>query len=641
VRSFALLPAVLLAACHKPPPEPPRAPAVRVSAEFTSAGDWPTYNRDLAGTRYSPLRQINVRNVADVREVWSYPLGGDEGGDAQAVGSQLTPLVVNGVMYVAAAGRVVALQADSGAEIWRYALEPTAPPARRGLTYWPGTRNEPARVFFTSGRRLVALDAATGLPVASFGAGGALDLPVRYAAAPARFEDLLILGSNAGKASVRAIDVRTGREVWVFDAVPPADVGGDTTSDTASAAFAAGALTIDVDRALLYAVFASVATDSGFGGDRPGDDLFGSSVVALDVRSGMKRWHFQAVHHDLWGYDVAAPPTLLDVTIDGTRVPALALAAETGYAYVLNRITGEPLFGIAETPVPASDVPGEQSAATQPIPVKPTPIARVSYVAEDLVSAQDTDAEHAEFCRELRDKSGGLQNLGPFTPYRYRTDAAEPRSTIVFPGPGGGAGWGGTAADPTLGLVFVNTTNLGGIGWLEPNAADSTAAQTGGGPRRVQWPYRRASATGDTLNQFAWNDAPGGAVWPCQKPPWGQLLAIDVASGEIAWQVPLGLTADLPEQRRLTGRPNAGGPIATAGGLVLIGASDDRRLRAFNSSSGAELWSTPLPLAAHAVPITYLGRDGKQYVAIVAAGVASPEGDVPTGRPALLAFALP
>jgi quinoprotein glucose dehydrogenase len=641
VRSAALLIAALLAACEQPPVEPPQVPSVDVSAEFNRAGDWSSYNRDLAGTRYSPLRQIDARNVADVREAWSYPLASDAESDAQAAGSEVTPLVVGGVMYLAALGRVVALQADSGAEIWRYTLEPNAPPVRRGLTYWPGKPDEPSRVFVMSGRRILALAAATGLPLESFGVDGAVELPVRYGSVPTRFENLLIIGSSTGKPSVRSLDVHTGEPVWVFDATPPADLVGEATTDTANAAFAAGAFTIDVDRGLLYAVFASAADDSGYGGDRPGDDLFGSSIVALDVRTGERRWHFQAVHHDLWSYDVAAPPTLLDVSIDGSRVPALALGGESGYAYLLNRVTGQPLFGIAETPMPQSDVPGEQSAATQPIPVKPLPIARVAYVADDLVSAQDTNEEHATFCRELRDKSGGLQSLGPFTPYRYRTATAEPRSTIVFPGLGGGAGWGGTAADPTLNLVFVNTTNLGGVGWIEPNAADPTAAQTGGGPRRAQWPYRRASAAGDALNQFAWNDAPGGVVWPCQKPPWGQLVAINVAGGDIAWQVPLGVTGELAEQRQRTGRPNAGGPIATAGGLVFVAATDDRRLRAFNSRSGAELWSTELPVAAHAVPITYLGRNGKQYVAIVAAGRAAGESAGATGRPALLTFALP
>ena len=410
------------------------------------------------------------------------------------------------------------------------------------------------------------------------------------------------------------------------------------TDDAAAAARTTASFTLDVDRALLYAAFESAVAEPRAGG--PAENPFGSAVVALDARSGARRWQFQAVHHDVWGYDVAAPPSLVDVVAsDGRHVPALALAAETGYLYLLNRATGEPLLGMTETPVPKSDVPTEQSAATQPVPTKPVAVARVMFAAEDIVGAQDTNDEHAKFCRDLRDKSGGLQNLGPFTPFRYHAAGAKPASTLVFPGAGGGMGWGGTAADPMLGFVFANVTNIGGVGWIEPNTADPTAARTGEGPRRERLPYRRGSAAGEP-HQFVWNGAPGGAVWPCQKPPWGQLVAVNAVNGEIAWQVPLGITADLAEARQRTGRPNAGGPIVTAGGLVFIGASDDRKLRAFDARTGDELWVTPLPLPGQAVPVTYLVRN-KQYVAIVAGGSAVADSADAAGRPALIAFALP
>ncbi|HVY64117.1 MAG TPA: PQQ-binding-like beta-propeller repeat protein, partial [Gammaproteobacteria bacterium] len=374
-------------------------------------------------------------------------------------------------------------------------------------------------------------------------------------------------------------------------------------------------------------------------GSPPVDNPLASAVVALDARTGERRWQFQVVHHDLWGYDVAAPPLLVDVPVDGAYVQALALAGETGYAYLFNRATGEPLFPIIETAVPKSEVPGEQGAPAQPVPVKPAALARTSFGPEDLVTARDTSEEHAQFCRELRDRSGGLQNTGPFTPFRYRAPGTEPHSTVVFPGTSGGVGWGGPAADPALGFVFANVTNMGSLGWVEPNAADTTAAQTGEGPRREQLPFRRGSVVGEP-HQFAWTAA-GGALWPCQRPPWGQLVAINVASGEIAWQVPLGVTADLPEDRQRTGRPNSGGPIATAAGLVFVAASDDRRLRAFDSRTGEELWSAPLPLAAHAVPVTYLGRNGKQYVAVVAGGDTVTDSASPAGNAALIAFSLP
>jgi quinoprotein glucose dehydrogenase len=613
---------------------------VAASAEFDVAADWTSYGRDLGGSRYSALKQINTGNVGDLRQAWSYPLDADSAADASAAAWELTPLVVGGVLYAAATGRIVALKADTGVEIWRQSLEAGAAVPRRGLAYWPGERGQPARILCIVGRRLVALDAVTGRKLPTFGVGGEVEMPVSYHAAPLLFEDRLIVGSTTGPGSVRAYDVRTGAQLWVFAAVPPGT--DDAARDAGGAAGAVRTLasfTLDIDRALLFAAFASAITESRAGGS--GENPLGSAVVALDARSGARRWQFQTVHHDVWGYDVAAPPSLVDfVAADGRHVAALALGAETGYLYLLNRATGEPLFGVTETPVPKSDVPGEQSAATQPIPTKPTAIARVAFAAEDLVGALDTNDEHAKFCRELRDKSGGLQSLGPFTPYRYRAAGAEPRSTLVFPGAGGGVGWGGAAADPGLGFVFANTTNLGGLGWIEPNTADPTAAQTGEGPRRDRLPYRRGSAAGEP-HQFAWSGAPGGVPWPCQKPPWGQLAAVNAMNGEIAWQVPLGITAELAEARQRTGRPNVGGPIATAGGLVFIGASDDRKLRAFDSRTGDELWAAPLPLPGQAVPVTYLGQNRKQYVAIVAGGSAVADSAIAAGRPALIAFGLP
>jgi quinoprotein glucose dehydrogenase len=630
MRRLACLAASFLAACSGPSPQTP-APAVAASVSFDVAADWPSYGRDSGGGRYSALKQINTGNVGDLRQAWSYPLDADAMAEGSSATWELTPLVVGGVLYTAAAGRIVALKADTGAEIWRQPLEAGAVAPRRGLAYWPGERGQPARILCLVGRRLVALDAATGHKLPTFGVGGEVEMPVGYHAAPLLFEDRLIVGSTTGPGSVRAYDVRTGAQMWVFAAVAPG------TEDAAGAVRTSGSFTLDVDRALLYAVFAGAEARPDAAVENP----LANAVVALDARSGARRWQFQVVHRDAWGYEAAAPPSLLDVvSADGAHVPALALAAETGYLYLLNRVTGEPLRGMTETPVPKSDVPATQSAETQPVPGKPAALARVTFAAEDLVSAQDTNDPHAKFCRELRDSSGGLQNLGAFTPFRYRAPGAPPRSAVVFPGAGGGMGWGGTAVDPMLGLVFTNVTNVGGLGWLEPNPEDATAAQTGEGSRRERLAYRRGSVVGEP-HQFAWTDAPGGAPWPCQKPPWGQLVAVNAASGEIAWQVPLGITADLAEARQRTGRPNVGGPIVTAGGLVFIGATDDRKLRAFDSRTGDELWAAPLPLAGHAVPVTYFGSNKKQYVAIVAAGGAVADSAGGAGRPALIAFSLP
>jgi quinoprotein glucose dehydrogenase len=634
-RALAALAAFVAAGCEAPTAEPPQVPGAAAVADYVRGSDWPTYNRDLGGTRYSPLREITATNVDELRQAWAYPLGAVDGGTP--LGSELTPVVIAGVLYATAADRVVALKADTGDEIWRFALPPGAP-SRRGLTYWPGDLDVAERIFFTAGRKLVALDAATGLKALAFGASGEAELPVIYNAAPTPFESLLIVGSTSLPGGVRAYDARTGALRWAFEPEP-------------SLLHPSFSVTVDVDRALLYAAFAGPEADTFYGGAREVVSPFANSVVALDARTGVRRWHFQTVHHDVWDYDLLAPPALVDVAVRGTRVPLLVQAGRTGYLYVLNRVTGEPAFGIVETPMPASDVPGEASSPTQPIPLKPPPVARVSYAAEDLVAAADTTPEHAAFCRALRDRSGGLENLGPFTPFRHRAAGAQGRSRIVFPGSLGGATSGGVAVDPSRGLVFVNTSSEGGIGWIEPNAADATSAQTGEGARSQRLPYRRMSAVGGPLARFWSNDAEPGSTgnerdggtssWPCQKPPWGQLTAVSLATGDIVWQVPLGITDQLPEGRKRTGRLNLGGPMATAAGLVFIGASNDRRFRAFDARTGAELWVTELPMSAHAVPVTYSAADGKQYVAIVAAGVSSIDEAAPADAQSLIAYALP
>jgi quinoprotein glucose dehydrogenase len=342
------------------------------------------------------------------------------------------------------------------------------------------------------------------------------------------------------------------------------------------------------------------------------------------------------VHHDTWDFDLPPAPGLMDIVINGKKTPILAQTGKVGYMYILNRVTGKPIFGINETPVPQSKVPGEFSSPTQPIPVKPPPFGRMSFKPEDLVTAEETTPEHAAYCKDLLEKSGGLYNAGPFTPWVYRAPGAPPVSSVIFPGAIGGTNWGGTASDPKLGYVFTFTNEYGSIGWIEKKPEGSSV------------PYDQASVMGNPFNSKFWErktDAQGrlmgASSWPCQKPPWGRLTAVNAKTGEFAWQIPLGVTDELPEGKRNTGRIGFGGPIVTAGGLVFIGATNDKRFRAFDSRTGKMLWETKLEYSAISVPMTYQGNDGKQYVAVVAgnggAGVTDPD---PRGTESLVVFAV-
>jgi len=600
-----------------------------------SPGDWPMYNRDLAGTRYSPLTQISTSNVHELEEVWRYPLGRNLTTGQLGGGSEFTPLVVDGTMYVAASDRVVGLDSESGEELWRVMFA-SAPPSRRGMGYWPGDDELGPRIFVTSSWSLVGIDVQTQQAIVR-------RIPSAYLGAPIVFNDIVLVGSNTPPGSVSAYDARTLEPRWTFNSVPaPGERGHDSWAsdawqDQANLFHWAFSLTLDEERGLVFAAFESPGPSDYYGGDRPGDNLFGDSIVALDVETGEYRWHYQTVHHDIWDFDLPAAPGLLDVEIDGESVPLLASASKTGYLYILNRETGEPVFGIEEVPVPQSDVPNEQSALTQPIPVKPPPLAKVTFTPDDIVSADDTTVEHAQFCRDLFERSGGLENHGPFTPYRYRGPGSSAASTIVFPGSIGGANWGGTAADPIRDYFFVNVMDAGSIGWIEDEPGYPGS-------------YRRNSIFGP-LSRFSWSetseDSPGNvyaggeAAWPCNKPPWARLIAVDAATGDIVWAVPLGITEELPQDKQKTGRLGVGGPIATASGLIFIGATNDRRFRAFASSSGEELWVTKLDMSATAVPITYAAENGKQYVAVVTAAASALDDPSLDEQQALVVFSLP
>ncbi len=594
------------------------------------SGDWPLYRHDPAGTGYSPLTQITNENVANLTQVWTYRLQSDAAAPTTAVGrgkgrgggganSEATPIVVNGVMYLPGVGRVVALEPETGKEIWTYGVTGTAP-SRRGVAYWPGDAINPPRIVFTAGRRLIALNANSGKIDPGFGKEGEVDMVVPYNSVPLVYRNVLVVGANTpagptgAPGNARAFDARTGAKLWEFNSVAqPGDVGhgtweGDSWKERSGVNAWPFYFTVDEQRGLVYLPLASPASDF-YGGDRKGANLYGNSVVAVDALTGKYRWHFQTIHHDLWDHDPPAPPALFDITRNGMSIPALALTTKSGYMYILNRETGEPIFGVEERPVPKSDVPGEQAYPTQPFPVKPPPIARNTFKPEDVVSAQDTTPEHAQACRELIERNGGVTNAGPFTTWPYRPDGAPLRSTVVFPGGLGGANWGGVAWDPKSGYAFVVSQDVGALGWMEKTPAGSPV------------PYDRTTldGAGPGRGNFEVRIGPAGALaWPCQKPPWGRLTAVNAGTGDVAWQIPLGISEGLPEAKQNTGRPALAGVIVTAGGVLFVGSTDDNRFRAIDSKSGRQLWVTKLDRRGNSSPLTYQGRNGKQYVAIVA-----------------------
>jgi glucose dehydrogenase len=633
----------------------PQAKAQNAAAQ--NPNDWPMYSHDLAATRYSPLAQINADNVTKLTVAWTLPMRPGGSGPSAGAFSEVTPIVVNDVMYLAAGNRVLALQPETGKEIWRYEPKSGLVP-QRGVAYWPGDRKTAPRIIFTNLHKLVAIDARTGKLAAGFGDGGEVTLDVPFAEVPTIWKDVIILGANVygpGEQNThpqdeiaagipgdsRAFDARTGKKLWTFHTIPhPGEVGNNTWGDDSwkgRGGTNVWSITMSVDekRGIVYMPVGGPAANY-YGGDRPGDNLFSNTLVAADAQTGKLKWYFQTVHHELWDFDLPPEPALLDIDQNGKKIPAVVQTSKSAYMFILDRVTGKPVFDVEEKPVPKGDVPNEQYSPTQPFPVKPPPLARVDFSREDMVTADDTTPEHAKACADLWDKMGGFYNAGQFTPWLFRADGAPLKVSLVFPGATGGANWGGTASDPKMGYVFVNMQNQGSLGWIEknpkygtPDAGDALA-------------YHRGSAPGlaGQLAQFAApaKDADGHSLGnlPCQKPPWESLVAVNVNTGEIAWTVPLGITEGLPEGKQNTGRPGAfAGPIATGGGLVFIGATSDSRFRAFDSKSGKELWSTKLRYQASAVPMTYQGNNGKQYVAIVDAGPG------PGSDQALIVFALP
>lgn len=676
---------------------------------------WPAYGGGLEQIRYSSLSQINRRNVARLEVAWTYDTG-------EPGAMQTQPIVVDGVLFgLTPTHKTFALRAATGQKLWTFDPGIRSSGANRGVMYWAGPGGKDQRVFSAAGTYIYAIDAATGRSIESFGTAGRIDMrenlgrdprvqDVRLTSPGVVYRDLMIVGGRlseglpASPGDVRAYDVRTGALRWAFHTIPhPGETGHDTWPPEAwtysGAANSWPGMALDERRGVVYVPTGSAASDF-YGADRLGDDLFANSLIALDAATGKRIWHFQVVRHDIWDRDLPSPPSLVTVRRNGRTIDAVAQATKHGYLFVLDRTNGRPIFPVEYQTFPASTVPGERAADTQPIPSLPKPFAR-QRLTEDLLTSR-TPQMRQWALEEFRSFRSG----GQFVPLEVD------KQTVVFPGFDGGAEWGGQAYDPQSGLYYVNANDLAWTGGLTPNTggqsgqalylqhcaschrddragtppqipslvdvgkrrthAELSALIRQGAGRMPGFPALSQTAVNAIMQYVATGrDAPpetrsSGAAeaapmsplidnsyrftgyrrfmdpegFPATAPPWGTLSAINVSTGEYAWQVPLGEYPDLVAKGlKNTGSENYGGPVVTAGGLVFIGATNyDRKIHAFDKATGALLWERTMPSSGNATPATY-EAGGRQFVVIAAGGGKGGAAGGPGG--VYVAYALP
>jgi len=626
--------------------------------------DWSAYGGDGRGQRFAASGQITPQNVGRLELAWSFRTGELGHGFIQAheaLTFEATPLLIADTLYFdTATGKAFALDATTGAERWRFDAQ--VDPGRyysemtsRGVSYWrdanaaAGSACAERIVFASIDARLFALDARSGKRCEEFGDHGEVALwkgvrlrdrgDYEVTSPPAIAGDIAIVGSAIGDnrgtdlelGVVRAFDLRSGKQLWHWDPIPraariPADAAnpefGDVEAQQARWTGAANAwapFAVDAERGLVFIPTGSASPDF-FGGERPGDDHWANSIVALRAASGELVWGRQLVHHDLWDYDVASQPMLVDLDRDGAKIPAVVQLTKTGQVFVLNRETGEPLFPIEERPVPQDVVAGETPSPTQPFSTLPPLVPQAPVTADDAAGLTSWDRDK---CREL---IASLHSEGMFTPPSLQ-------GTIERPGYAGGSNWGGGAWDPQRQLLIASVMDLPMVVALIPREQFDSQRASG---KYDGWEFARQAGTPYGMRRHVLM-SPLGA--PCTKPPWGKLVALDLAHGTIAWDKPLGTSRDKapwPFWNTL-GAPNMGGPLTTAGGLVFIGATTDNFLRAFDTASGAELWKMRIPAGAQATPMSY-ERGGRQYVVVAAGGHAKLGA---TGGDYVLAYALP
>jgi len=618
---------------------------------------WPAYGGDAGGTRYSALAQITPSNVRDLKVAWTFRTGelGEGVKDWKRSAFEATPILYAGTLYLTTSSTdVVAVNAANGTLRWRHDSQSRkdlhySDGVSRGVSLWVDEASGPdavchARIYApTLDGRLLALDAATGKACADFGEDGAVNLlkDVRsqykegdewrnylVTSPPAILDGKVIVGSSIGDnravleevGTVRAFDARSGKLVWSWDPIPR-DASNPVYQEwspesvkTASAANAWAPLSVDAGRHVVFVPTGSASPDF-FGGERPGDNRWANSVVALDGDTGQLKWGQQLVHHDMWDYDVGSQPTLADLVHDGKHVAAVIQATKTGFLFTFDRDSGAPVFPIVEKPVPQDAVPGEHPSPTQPYPVAPPALTRQSPVtADDAWGVAWFDT------RACRKRIESYRSEGIFQPPALK-------DSLMQPGNAGGSNWGGIAFDPKRQLAIADTMNLPFIVTLIPRASLHEQAMS---ETYKNYEFARQEGTPYGMRRTAFKSDLG---IPCVKPPWGVLTAVDMEHGTIKWQIPLG---DAPYVHMNVGMPGLGGPIATASGLIFIGASLDDHFRAFDTNSGKLLWEVKLPAGGQATPMTY-SVGGRQYLVIAAGGY---KGDSTRGD-YVVAYALP
>ena len=681
---------------------------------------WSVYKADVESSSYSPLKQVDTKNVNLLEHAWTFQPNDARAG-SHFGNAECNPIIIDGVLYATSARhRLYAIDAATGKKIWSY--DPfdggEGGGIYRGVAYWED--GEDKRILYTAGDNLFAQDAKTGKLITTFGEGGKVSMNIGLRGDPGAisviptspgvvFEDLLIIGAEVSElfgaepGYIRAYNVRTGHLEWTFHTIPhPGEPGYETWPKDAwkyaGGVNSWGGMSLDKDRSMVIVPLGSPSYDF-YGADRKGANLYGNSIVALDANTGKYIWHFQTVHHDLWDYDLPAPPNLVTVERNGKRVDAVAQTTKTGFLFVLDRETGEPLFPVEERNVPASHVPGEEAWPTQPFPVKPLPYARQHLTKDDLTNFSPGSYD------SLLKKFNSLRYEGLFTP-------PDIKGTLMFPGTRGGSNWGGGAFDPATGVLYVKSNDSPEIDHLEKVETESkvitsvynqgkaiylkhcatchgrdrngdeptnpslrnleskttkeaalSKIKKGSGGRMPAFEtilqgkeeaiiaylfetrdsnpsqaeadlfeiHNNRSSLRDPgkvrtdtmplyLNMTAfshWYDPNGN---PSVKPPWGTLSAINLNTGDYEWRIPVGNFPELQDPGASeTGMEGSGGPIVTAGGLVFIGSTRDKKFRAFDKKTGKLLWETVLPGVANATPCTYMA-DGKQYVAVSVSG---------------------